>query len=167
MCVCTHAFLHDIVCICGFVCMCVCTHVFVCVFACVYMCVCSMQLHYSLGCHCFWQDDFKLAHSHFKQCASLLEPPCPSLVNDDQLKGYLCACAQVMAKMKKEGSGGADEGGNEEGEGEDMMGEVEGGLRGEGVDLDKQTLLEKLEYCRISDTEVTACIHVHVHMLHT
>lgn len=86
------------------------------------------QIYYSLGCHYFWQDDFKQAHLHFKQCMHLLDSmsTCPSLVDPAQLKGFLCACVNVRGK---------------ESEGDETVEE----------DGDGKTLVERLEYCRIND----------------
>lgn len=94
-----------------------------------------MQIYYSLGCHYFWQDDFKQAHLHFKQCMHLLDSmsTCPSLVDPAQLKGFLCACVNVRGK---------------ESEGDETVEE----------DGDGKTLVERLEYCRINDQKV----HGHV-----
>ena len=108
-----------------------------------------VQLYYSLGCHYFWEDDFKRAHSHFKRCARLLDglPTCPPLVDTAPLKGFLCACAQVRSKLRVRGEDSASE--------EDDVEEREEKMEGVG----KDSLLERLEYCRISDLEVYTCTY--------
>ena len=107
----------------------------------------TTQIYYSLGCHYFWHDNFRRAHWRFKQCARQLNllPGCPSLVDPAQLRGFTCASAQVRLKRRVAGREGEDE--EEEGE----KGEME---TAEGLGGGRETLLEKLELCRINDIEV-------------
>lgn len=67
------------------------------------ICLHFSQLYYSLGCHYFWQEDFKRALSRFKKSVDLLASleTCPSLVDAAQMKGFMLACRMVQAKMKK------------------------------------------------------------------
>ena len=73
-------------------------------------------------------------------------PARPSLVDSAQLEGFVCACVNMRRKAKVESERGDAE--EEEGEEEEEEEEEDGG----------KTVLERLEYCRISDKEV------HVHM---
>ena len=115
----------------------------------------STQIHYSLGCHYFWHDNFQRAHSRLRECARQLKilSGCPPLVDPGQLRGFTCACAQVRTKRRAAGREGEEE---EEGE-----------LESEGLCGGRQTLLEKLELCKIRDIEVyytsgVLCMYKHI-----
>ena len=56
----------------------------------------SFQIQYTLGCYYFTVDDFSAAYSAFSQCNKLLSNT-PSLVNPDDLRGYLLACESMRA----------------------------------------------------------------------
>ena len=119
------------------------------------------QLHYSLGSHYFWRDNFKRAHSCFKQsrlCLASLSS-CPPVVDAAQLHGFVRACQVMRAKVRRKtdvtvGTGGEatllweeeksepEKDGDEEEEEEDDGGDEE------------KTLLDRLERCRVSDPEV-------------
>ena len=124
--------------------MCVCAHVRMC--ACVCACVHEVMCACVIACHYFWHDDFKHAHSHFKQSARLLAslPTCPSLVDSAKLKGFVVACKMIQGRLHNQVNMEVKtEEQNEEEENEEEEEEEE-----------EETLLERLEHCRVREPEV-------------
>ena len=131
------------------VCVCACVHEFMC--ACVFVYMLFTQLYYSLGCHYFWHDDFKHAHSHFKQSTRLLAslPACPSLVDSAKLKGFVGACKMIQGRLQNQVN-------------TELMAEEEEENEEEEEEEEEKTLLERLEHCRVGEPEVLTVVQSHV-----
>ena len=158
MCVCVCVRERACVCVCMCVCVCVCT----CIRACICVahlyayCFFFTQLCYSLGCHYFWYDNFKRAHSHFKQSTRLLAslPTCPSLVDAAKLKGFVGACKMILERPQNHVKTEMMTEERNEDEEEDEEEEE----KGEG-NVEEKTLVERLEHCRVSEPEVLTVTH--------